>query len=67
MRKLFALWVGFAVSLSRTGNFILHNSYFSLQLNEEDIQEFAITKAEFEEIWNTKIPMNRSAAEMRQE
>jgi hypothetical protein len=31
------------------------------QLDEEDIQEFAITEAEFEEIWHTKIPMNRSA------
>jgi outer membrane protein assembly factor BamB len=28
-------------------------------LNEEDIQYYAIDEAEFEEIWNTKIPMNR--------
>lgn len=28
-------------------------------LGEEDIQEFGITKAEFEQVWNTNIPMNR--------
>ncbi|MBH8573947.1 hypothetical protein I8752_13130 [Nostocaceae cyanobacterium CENA369] len=27
-------------------------------LGEEDIQEFGITKAEFEQVWNTKTPMN---------
>jgi hypothetical protein len=26
---------------------------------EEDIQEFGITEGEFEQVWNTKIPMNR--------
>ena len=29
------------------------------QLFDEDIQEFGITKAEFEEVWNSKTPMNR--------
>ncbi|MCC5641054.1 hypothetical protein LC593_35545 [Nostoc sp. CHAB 5844] len=29
------------------------------RIQEEDIQEFGITKAEFEQVWNTKIPMNR--------
>ncbi|BAY34711.1 hypothetical protein NIES2107_66170 [Nostoc carneum NIES-2107] len=29
------------------------------QLNEEDVKDFAINKAEFEQIWQTKIPMNR--------
>ncbi|MBD2498998.1 hypothetical protein [Nostoc sp. FACHB-280] len=28
-------------------------------IQEEDIREFGITKAEFEQVWNTKIPMNR--------
>ena len=28
-------------------------------LGEEDIQEFGITKAEFEQVWNTKTPINR--------
>ncbi len=28
-------------------------------IGEEDIQEFAITKAEFEQIWQTKTPINR--------
>ncbi|BAY10693.1 hypothetical protein [Calothrix sp. NIES-2098] len=37
------------------------------QFNEEDLQEFAINKAEFEEIWNSKIPMNRSTVNMTQE
>ncbi|MBE9205546.1 hypothetical protein IQ244_03285 [Nostoc sp. LEGE 06077] len=27
-------------------------------IQEEDIQEFGITEAEFEQVWNTKIPMN---------
>jgi hypothetical protein len=28
-------------------------------IREEDIREFEITKAEFEFVWNTKIPINR--------
>jgi hypothetical protein len=28
-------------------------------IDEKDIQEFGISKAEFEQVWNTKRPMNR--------
>ncbi|MCF4968555.1 hypothetical protein [Nostoc sp. CMAA1605] len=28
-------------------------------LDSKDLQEFGITQAEFEQIWNTKTPMNR--------
>lgn len=28
-------------------------------LKQEDLREFGITKAEFEQVWNTRIPMNR--------
>jgi len=28
-------------------------------LNKADLQEFGITKAEFEQMWNTKTPINR--------
>jgi hypothetical protein len=28
-------------------------------IEERDIQEFGITRAEFEQVWNTKRPMNR--------
>jgi hypothetical protein len=28
-------------------------------LEKQDLQEFGITQAEFEEVWNTKTPMNR--------
>ncbi|MBW4613671.1 MAG: hypothetical protein KME21_10380 [Desmonostoc vinosum HA7617-LM4] len=28
-------------------------------IGEEDIREFEITKAEFEQVWNTKVPINR--------
>ncbi|OUL34153.1 hypothetical protein BV372_14445 [Nostoc sp. T09] len=37
------------------------------QFNEEDLLEFAITKAEFEQIWNTKIPINRSVVDIKEE
>ncbi|MBD6616478.1 hypothetical protein FNW02_11670 [Komarekiella sp. 'clone 1'] len=29
------------------------------RIGEDDIQEFEITKTEFEQVWNTKTPINR--------
>ncbi|WP_193198060.1 hypothetical protein [Nostoc sp. MG11] len=29
------------------------------RIGEDDIQEFEITKIEFEQVWNTKTPINR--------
>jgi hypothetical protein len=36
-----------------------HGMLCDQPLRENDIQEFGITKAEFEQVWNTKKPMNR--------
>jgi hypothetical protein len=32
------------------------------RMDRRDIEEFAISKAEFEEVWNSKLPMNRVRA-----
>jgi hypothetical protein len=37
-----------------------HGMLCDQPLGENDLQEFGITKAEFEQVWHTKTPMNRS-------
>ncbi|MDP5337160.1 MAG: hypothetical protein NWQ28_01105 [Nodularia sp. (in: cyanobacteria)] len=36
-----------------------HGMLCDKPLGEEDIQEFGITQAEFEQVWSSKTPMNR--------
>lgn len=36
-----------------------HGMLCDKPLGEKDIQEFGISKAEFEQVWNTRTPMNR--------